>query len=70
MTEAFQISLAAARVNAKLTQEDVARKLHISKATICSWENENTEPTLSQLRKLANLYNISIDYIRVPIKSN
>ena len=66
----FQISLAAARVNAKLTQEEVAEKLHISKSTICSWENENTEPTLSQLRKLADIYDISIDYIRAPIKSN
>ena len=32
-TNNFQISLAAARVNAKLTQEDVAEKMHVTKQT-------------------------------------
>lgn len=66
----LQISLAAARVNANLTQEEVAKKLHISKGTICNWESGSTEPTITQLRSLGKLYNISIDFIRTPKKSN
>jgi transcriptional regulator with XRE-family HTH domain len=66
----FQISLAAARVNAQLTQEEVAKNLGISKTTLCNWESGNTEPTISQLRKLGELYKISIDYICIPKKSN
>jgi transcriptional regulator with XRE-family HTH domain len=66
----FQISLAAARVNAKLTQEEVAKNLGISKTTLCNWENGNTEPTISQLRRLGELYKISIDYICIPKRFN
>lgn len=34
----FQISLAAARVNAGLTQEEVAKAMKVGKQTIVSWE--------------------------------
>lgn len=34
----FKISLAAARVNAGLTQDEVAKRMHVSKTTILNWE--------------------------------
>ena len=34
----FKISLAAARVNAGLTQNDVANVLKVGKQTVVSWE--------------------------------
>ena len=34
-----RISLAAARVNAKLTQEEMANKLEVTRQTYQSWEN-------------------------------
>ena len=46
--EKFQISLAAARVNAGLTQKDVAKALKVGKQTIVSWEKGNSEPKMSQ----------------------
>ena len=39
----FQISLAAARVNAGLTQEEVAKAMKVGKQTIVSWEKGNSE---------------------------
>lgn len=66
----LQISLAAARVNAGLTQEEVARHMHVGKQTIVAWENGNSEPKLSQARELSNLYNMPLDYIFLPMKSN
>lgn len=66
----FQISLAAARVNAGLTQEDVAKALKIGKQTIVSWEKGNSEPKMSQSRQLSDLYNMPLDYIFLPKKSN
>lgn len=36
--EKLQISLAAARVNAGMTQDDVAKKMKVSKNTIVKWE--------------------------------
>lgn len=36
--EKLQISLAAARVNAGLTQDDVSKNMKISKNTLVNWE--------------------------------
>ncbi len=41
----IQISLAAARVNANLTQEQVAEKMDVSKKTIVDWEKGRTVPS-------------------------
>lgn len=68
--ERLQISLAAARVNAGLTQQDVANALKISKQTICNWEKGKAEPSITQARDLSELYNISLDYIFLPMSSN
>lgn len=66
----LQISLAAARVNAGLTQEEVAKALKVGKQTIVSWEKGKTEPKMSQTRQLSELYKMPIDYIFLPEKSN
>lgn len=41
MEEPLKISMAAARVNAKLTQSDIACKMSVSKQTIINWEKGN-----------------------------
>lgn len=66
----IQISLAAARVNAKMTQSEVAKEIGVSNQTICNWENGKSEPTHSQARRLSELYGISLDYIFLPEQSN
>lgn len=66
----LQISLAAARVNANLTQEEVAKAMHLSKNTIVNWEKGKSEPSVSQSRELEKLYNLSMDYIFLPSTSN
>lgn len=66
----LQISLAAARVNARLTQQDVAKKMHVSKQTIVNWEKGKAEPSISQARSLSDLYEIELDNIFLPTKSN
>lgn len=66
----FQISLAAARVNADLTQDDVAKALRISKQTLINWEKGKSEPSITQGRMLSELYKVPMDYIFLPMKSN
>ena len=66
----LQISLAAARVNAGKTQDDVAKELHVGKQTIVSWERGNTQPSISQARKLSDFYNMPLENIFLPDKSN
>lgn len=62
----LKISLAAARVNAEMTQEDVAKEMHVSKNTVVNWEKGKSEPTISQSRKLSKLYNMPLEYIFLP----
>lgn len=62
----FHISLAAARVNANMTQQEVADKVHKSKNTIVNWEKGKAKPDFSTLTMLSVLYNVPIDYISVP----
>ncbi len=66
----LQISLAAARVNANLKQADVAKAMHVSKQTIMHWEKGQTEPTISQCRELSRLYDMPLDCIFLPQRSN
>lgn len=67
--ENFQISLAAARVNAKMTQDDVAKAMHVSKQTIVNWETGKIIPRFAQLGMLCQLYSIPSDYIFLPEQS-
>ena len=66
----LQISLAAARVNANLTQEEAAKALKVGKQTIVSWEKGKTEPRVEQARQMSALYGIPLDNIFLPTKSN
>jgi DNA-binding XRE family transcriptional regulator len=70
MLAEFKISLAAARVNAGLTQNDVAQALKVGKQTVVSWEKGKSEPKMSQSRQLSELYKMPLDYIFLPEKSN
>ena len=65
----IQISLAAARVNAGMTQEDVAQILKVSNKTIGNWEKGLSIPSAATLFTLASLYGIPEDNIFLPSKS-
>lgn len=62
----LKISLKAARVNANLSQEEVARKMKKSKVTINNWENGKTEIDYGNLNELCRLYSVTIDDILLP----
>lgn len=62
----LKISLKAARVNANLSQEEVARKMKKSKMTINNWENGKTEIDYGNLNELCRLYSVTMDDILLP----
>lgn len=61
--EIVKFSLAAARVNAGLSQKEAAEKLGISNKTLCSWENYQTYPSADMVPKICELYGIPYDQI-------
>ena len=64
-----RICIAACRVNAGLSQREVAEKIGVSLATITNWESGKTEPDLSELRAISNLPGMPMDYIFVQRES-
>lgn len=65
----MKVSLAAMRVNSKLTQKSVAKSLEIDASTLRSWEKGKTSPTYEQLDRLCSLYACTIADIYLPKKS-
>lgn len=49
------------RAELGLTQEEVAKKLSVTRQTLSNWENEKSYPDLDQLLKLSDIYHFSID---------
>jgi DNA-binding XRE family transcriptional regulator len=56
------------RVNAELTQAEVANRIGINVSTIISWENSRTYPTVPALKALCELYGCTMDDIFLPQK--
>ena len=57
------MNLVKLRKEKKLTQEQVAKHLNMSQSTYQHYENDRAEPSLDTLCKLADLYNVSLDYL-------
>lgn len=51
------------RIDAKLTQEQAAEALGISRQTISNWENEKSYPDIASVLKMSDLYGVSLDYL-------
>lgn len=59
----FSECLKDLRKQARLTQVDVAEKLGISQPAYASWERGAKKPTQDNLVKIAQILNVSVDYL-------
>ena len=46
-----------------LSQVDLAAQMEVTKQTISNWENENIQPSIDMLVGLANVFNVTTDYL-------
>lgn len=51
------------RIKRGWTQEDVAKKLNIARASYAKYETGDNLPTTENIVKLADLYNVPTDYL-------
>ena len=65
----IKITLAAARVNAGLTQDEVAKRMKVSKKTIINWEKGKAIPSFATAEKLSQIYDMPLDNIFLLKKS-
>ena len=57
----FHDNLVQLRKMKKMTQEEVAGKLGVSRQAIAKWETGETVPDLDKCRRLAELFEVSLD---------
>ena len=62
----LKISLKAARVNAGMTQDDVAKEIRKTKRTIVNWETGKREIDRANFEALCRLYKVTVDDIILP----
>lgn len=53
----------AARKQCGLSQEQLAEKMAVSRSAIAKWEGDNGIPDVANLKTLAKLLNVSVDYL-------
>lgn len=62
----IQISMASARVNAELTQKELAKACKVSESTVINWELGRSTPHIKRLPLLEKAYGIPLDYVKIP----
>lgn len=61
--ENFVQNITRARKSAKMTQQYVSDVLSISRTNITKYENGTLEPNIETIGQLAELYNVSTDWL-------
>jgi len=59
----FGIKLKELRIEKGLTQQQLAEQLGYNQSMISFWEKEVNEPTESAIRKAAQFFGVSTDYL-------
>lgn len=51
------------RTQSKFTQSELANLLGVTKSSVASYENDSRQPSFSVLIKIAQIFNVSTDYL-------
>lgn len=63
---AIKITMAAARVNAGLTQKQLASECGVAETTVINWEKGKAAPHIKRLPMLEKAFGIPLDYVKIP----
>lgn len=65
----FKVRLKQLRKDNNMTQKKLADLLGVSKSTISSYETGSTYPSFDKLFRLANIFNVSLDYFYINMEA-
>nr|DAY28480.1 MAG TPA: repressor protein [Caudoviricetes sp.] len=57
--------LKSLRKNMQLTGEEFGAKMNVSKPTVSLWESDKRTPNAEMLQKIANFFDVSVDYLLI-----
>ena len=58
-----KLKLKELRKNKNLTQEEASKKLNITLSTLKQYETNRTEPDIETLKKIADFFDVSLDFL-------
>lgn len=59
----FSENLKYLRNSTQCTQKKLAEYLGLSSNTVCEWEKNRSEPSIATIKKLAEFFDVSADYL-------
>lgn len=59
----FRLNLKKLRESYKMSQVELAEKLNVQKATVSNWENGYINPSINKLVEIADIFQVSIDFL-------
>lgn len=62
----IKLTMVAARVNAGLTQTEIAKALGVNVSTIVAWERGHSIPLADKFRKYCQACNVPMDNVLLP----
>lgn len=51
------------RQSRSMSQVDLAKRLNVTKQSVSNWENDNIQPSIEMLLRLADVFSVSTDYL-------
>lgn len=60
---AFKDRIKEARLNKKMTQEQLAQKIGVAKSTVTGYEKGNSEPNMLTVSKMMEALNVDANYL-------
>ncbi len=51
------------RTEQNMSQVDLAKCLNVTKQSVSNWENDNIQPSIEMLTKIAQTFSVSTDYM-------
>jgi len=58
------------RQKKKISQDELARQMNLSRTTITMWETNKREPDFESVKTLAGIFNVTTDYLLGHVKKS
>lgn len=59
----FGERIAKLRTNRNLSQSEIAKRINVAKSTLAMYETNKREPSFEITQRIADFYNVTVDYL-------